>query len=73
MKTQLSTCRVCGKPVSERARKCPHCGETDPSQAALQVKTLAIITVMIGMAVLFYFIYGCVNAVFEPFEEVFFD
>ena len=27
----LKSCRVCGKPVSGSANKCPHCGEKNPT------------------------------------------
>lgn len=53
----VKACRECGGPVSGRASRCPHCGESDPAATDLQRNLPAIIAgvVVLGVAVMAMF------------------
>lgn len=47
MSKKLTTCRVCGKTLSRRAKHCPHCGDDHPVRRSGTKEVLFIIVVLL--------------------------
>ena len=65
--SKLIVCKACGREVSRKAKKCPHCGEPTPNekvnQFAIGCVTAPFIAILILIAIGFYigFIGGFFN------------
>ena len=48
-------CQRCGKPISPNAKRCPHCGDTDPTHSTFAQVAIGLVTALIvALGVLCY-------------------
>lgn len=52
----MANCNTCAKPISQRARKCPHCGDPRPIKSTFKTVATIVYIIMCILCLLSFFI-----------------